>query len=106
MSMRSFAPTRASLALLVAIAVVAVALVGNVVQRARLATAPLAPQVTAQPPAIPKILPDGTIVKNLPDGTIVKNLPDGTVHSTLPDGTVVSRKDGYSLSMKIELIGD
>jgi len=97
MNMRYLMPTRTSGAVLVALALVAVGLMVNVVQRARLATAPLAPQVTAQAPAIQK---------TLPDGTVVKSLPDGTVHSTLPDGTVVSQKDGYSLSMKIELLGD
>ena len=89
--------SRTSLILLSFITFMSLGLVVNVVQRARLATAPVAPQVTAQPPAIQK---------TLPDGTIVKNLPDGTIHSTLPDGTVVSRKDGYSLSLKIELLGD
>ena len=55
---------------------------------------------------MPLAMLDGTIVKTLPEGTVFKTLPDGTVHSTLPDGTVVSQKDGYSLSMKIELLGD
>jgi hypothetical protein len=95
MSMRSLVPNRTSLAVLVAIALVAIGLMVNVVQRAVQSPAPVAPPVTAQAPSLQK---------TLPNGTTVRTLPDGTVHSTLPDGTVVSRKDGYSVSLHIQVL--